>query len=422
MACSAPSAVAPIVTSLADYLTCHASALGQNTFEGVGHGVFLTAMLTSCLIIYVALIGYRLMFGHPYTFRDAVVACVRVGLIVTFCTNWPSYEAVFYRTVVEGPQEIAGQMLQSSGLPLLNETDIAGRIQQDYGAVQTAANNRSETPPTSQFASISPQAPGVATTPPANVAQGTNGANGAPPPIAALTTPEVSTAGLVFLISTVGSLLAVRLAAALLMAIGPLIIVLALFDSLVGLLENWVAALAGTMLATAGIVIVTTLELGFIEARLSDIGDNGVPGLTDQGLLLTAALFSLCIVGVVMVAGLVGRRLKFSRLLPQGQGYEAQPARSFGQGAVSPQARPISVVVAPPSRASVVSNAVTEVGRRERMRLGAPAASTLSWPQALSRSEALESGRAASLGLGYSLRRTGSSSRSISYARRGQRQ
>lgn len=419
MACSPPSADAPIVTSLADYLTCHAYALGQKGFEGAAHGVFPTAMLTSCLTIYVALIGYRLMFGPPYTVRDAVLACVRFGVVITFCTNWPSYEAVFYRTVVDGPQELAGQLLQSSGLPLLSDTDVADRLQQDYDTIQTAASKRSVAPSPPQTAPS--QTPGGGAPQPAN---GAPPANGSQPAAATPAIPEISIAGLAFLTSTVGSLLAVRLAAGLLMAVGPLILLLALFDSLIGLVENWMAALAGTMLATAGIAIVTTLELGFVEARLSDIGDNGTPGLTDQGLLLTAAIFGLCIVGVVIVAGVVGRRLKFSRLLPQSQGHNAQPVLPIGPLAGSAAVRPNGIIAAPQSRAMVVANAVSQEGRRERMRLGATvsASSALSRPQTLNRNASLESARAVSTGLGQSLRRTVSSSRSMSYARRGQRQ
>ena len=410
MACSAPGPDAPIASSLADYLECHASALGQNGFESAANGFFITAMLTGCLTIYVALIGYRLILGQRYSVREAVLACVRVGLIITFCTRWPSYETVFYRTVIEGPQEIAGQMLQSSGVPVLSRVEIAQRLEQDYDAIQTASVKQRYQPlPV-------PSGPGVSLPQPANPA---------PPAVGAPATTEFTVAGLVFLVSTVGSLMAVRLAAALLMAIGPLAILLALFDSLLGLLENWVAALAGTMIASAGVVIVTQLELSFVEARLSQFNANGDPALTDQGLFLTALLFSLCIVGVVVAAGLIGRRLKFSRFLPQGQDHEAQPARSERPFSGSSVGKPSAVLVAPASRAMVVANAVTLEGRRERMRLGAPTSvsSNSGGPQGISRGDLTGGGGgSSSAGLGYSLRRPVSSSRSISYARRGKRQ
>ena len=124
LSCSVPAG-SSVIQNLAGYLDCHAQGLGQAGFQSLTGGVLFPAFLTGCLTIYVAILGYRVALGQTLTVREAVLAALRVGLVVTLCTRWPSYETLVYRVATDGPAEIAGSVLQATSLPLLTLDEVA---------------------------------------------------------------------------------------------------------------------------------------------------------------------------------------------------------------------------------------------------------------------------------------------------------
>lgn len=403
MALSCPAiadAGGSLLQSLAGYIDCNAQSLGQSGFAGA----LPPAFLASCLTIYVALIGYRFLLGQPLDARDAVLAALRVGLVITLCTSWPAFETLAYRVAIDGPGEVAGGVL---GGQAPDAGELARRAQEDFDAIQAgfhpqqagAAQDGSSSAPLA--ASPTPYVT-VRSLPPPNL-------NGA---------PSLNQSGEVFFVTTLGAFLAARLVAGIFLALGPLIIALALFDTTLGLVEGWIRALVGAVLATAGISIVTALELTFIEAQLPLPPPNPLAG---QGLLLVAAVFAVAIVAVVAAAGLAARGLRFPARTARPVGQLASPALQpppdMRSASIFSDRREESI-----SRTQRVVDAIAAQGRRERMD-GGEAAEGLQGRRATRAVRRPDGGQeGVSLApLGHSLRRTPSARRSATVSRRESR-
>jgi type IV secretion system protein VirB6 len=353
-ACFAAAPGASIAGGLVDYVECHAGALGQVGFSALAGGHLLPTFLTGCLTIYVALVAYRLMLGNALSPRDGVLASVRAGLVLTFCLSWPSYEAVIYRVVVDGPAEIAKAVLEPSGIASLSAADAASKLQSLYEAIQT-----SNAPPSAMPAPpiAAPPGPGGMAVPPSPLMQ---------PPLPAEGSTQLTTSGVILMVSTLGPYLAVRLAAALLLAVGPIVIALALFDPFLGLLEGWIRGLLGVTLGMLSVMLVTALEVGFLDARIATTSANEFGVLGGPGLILIGAVFGIASWGVLLATTLVARGFRIRRLhwgtrdaATAPQTATAQIERTTARGTEVP-------TTLTPSRAQGVADAVAAQSLRGR--------------------------------------------------------
>jgi type IV secretion system protein VirB6 len=170
--------------------------------------------------------------------------------------------------------------------------------------------------------------------------------------------------------------LAARLTAGLLLAMGPLIIVLALFDATVGLLEGWLRALFGSALGLTGVLVITSFEASFLENALATAGVDQAADIAGQGLLVISSLFALAILATLIVAAIVANGLR----LPRTRVDLASTTASLGEARPPNRAlavaRSIRTVPEAPSRAAVVASAVALQSRRETLRLVQPPSST----------------------------------------------
>jgi type IV secretion system protein VirB6 len=405
--CPAPNPNAPLFQNLAEYLDCHAQGLGENGFKALAGGLIVPALLASCLTIYIAILGYRLLLGERLGVRDIVLVAIRIGLVVTFCTSWTSFETVIYRVVTDGPAEVASAILQPSGLAAFTMTDTTRRLQYDYDAIQKQASSShpqdQATPP-----SILASGPGA---PVGSVAGGD------------LAQHPADGASAIFLLSSMGGLMIVRLAAGFLLALGPLVIAVALFDGMLGFFEGWVRALAGVALGSVGASVVMALELAFIDAELAIADAAGANGLSAQNISIVAWLFTLLTIGVLIASAVVARGFK----LPIWRGFHPIGSRSAqpdqGQrGAAKPRVS-IDGRQEAPVRAQAVADAITSQGQRERVRLGLNAMALAARFGSSSPATTGQNGGGGdrSQPLGLSLRRPPASRRSASVSRRDSR-
>ena len=124
-ACALPTASPTIAAQLAAYADCHARLLGHSGFDGVLGHLLLPTLLTSLLTIYVALIGYRLLLGQAFDLRNAVLAALRLGIVIALATSWPTFETLIYRVSIEGPAEIAAVAVTGSDIEPSSAEDAA---------------------------------------------------------------------------------------------------------------------------------------------------------------------------------------------------------------------------------------------------------------------------------------------------------
>jgi type IV secretion system protein VirB6 len=287
-ACAAFDPIGPFVTGLTSYVDCRVSALGEDGYLGMGSA--FGGVLTGLLTIYVALIGYRLVVGEVPSLREGLVAAIKIGFVVALATQWPTYQALVYRVVIAGPEEMVATLL---GGDVGQRLALAARVQSAYGQLETARER----------ASANVDAP-LVSGPEGPVIPDAVSAAGPPVTFEAI---ALRSSTLVLLMASVAGLVSVRLVAGLFLALGPLFVIALLFDATRGLFEGWVRGLAGAALGAVGVAVVLVLELAILEPQSVALTRANATGLTSpqlQGeILATTMLFGLVLLATILACG-----------------------------------------------------------------------------------------------------------------------
>ena len=89
-------------------MTAIATLVGPNTW-------FATAF-TGLLTIYIALLGYQLLFGRGgLRVTELPFAALKIGLILAFLTSWAAYQTLIFDLLFDGPAEIMKVLLGAAG-------------------------------------------------------------------------------------------------------------------------------------------------------------------------------------------------------------------------------------------------------------------------------------------------------------------
>ncbi len=163
----------------------------------------LALALRGLLVIWVALLGLGLISGH-LRMRALGPRLLAFVLVLTFATAWPAYQTVVYGLLVGGPDQIA-----------------SGFLGAQHGATHAFAAQLDRL-----FSSLVDLARGFDTQ------AGDDAA-------VKMSSKMVWSSALLLLCSTVGVLVVARVVLAVLLALGPVFIVLGLFRSTRGLCEGW---------------------------------------------------------------------------------------------------------------------------------------------------------------------------------------
>jgi len=406
MTCSAFSPETGFVGNVLNYVDCQAQAIGGGGYQALAApGSTLSLVLTGLLTLFVALFGYRLLFGHTPGVRDGVMALVKIGVVLALATSWAAYRTLVYDVALRGPAELAGDIGRPAGLPgagggLTWRLDNADRLLLalttlgEGEALRTAA--RPVRPPY--------LTPGPAT--------------GVPTPTAETDEPQRSAvsaawafsgARIFFLAGAAGALAALRMIAGVLLALGPFFIAFLLFDATRGLFEGWLRVLAGTALGALGTSIALGIELAFLEPRLAYLislrtAGYAVPGAAVE-LMVVTLIFALALVAMLVASARVAYGFRFPSSWRGARGQaDAGPRSDETRFAFSRELAPAG---ADRSRATMVADAVAASQRREAGPVvaasGAPAASDRSAPRPAA---GRDDPPPAPLPLGQSFRRT----------------
>lgn len=213
-----------------------ASAYGRLFASGGALSLALTAVLT----IYIAFLAFGLLTGRTrLTLHALAPKATALCLVLTFATSWQAYHIVIHTLLSSGPDQIAAIVL---GARDGATHAFASRVDALFNGVLEASQAV------------------------ANAGQGEA-------PNAQNATGLMWFSALELLLSTVGLLVVSRILLAILLAIGPVFIVLALFDNTRGLFEAWlrttIAFALAPMLAVLGGGAVLS-AMGPIIAAITD--------------------------------------------------------------------------------------------------------------------------------------------------------
>jgi len=276
-----------LVSRLMNSVDCHVRVLVQESYrELVGPDTMFAAVLTGLLTIYIALVGYQILFGRGgLRVTDLPVIALKIGLILAFLTSWAAYQTVIFNLLFDGPREILRALLgpmarMGSGF----DGDVYGGIERAYGDIAAAAG-----------------AYGGQASPSANILQGG--------PM--LGSGILWMTGIAMLLSTVGVILAVKVILAFLLAVGPVFIGLFLFESTRGLFDGWLRTTIAFALAPLAANVFGAAMLLMLDPFLTELAGKMRLGEFDMGIVVTigliVAVFALVMtMALRMGAGIAG--------------------------------------------------------------------------------------------------------------------
>jgi type IV secretion system protein VirB6 len=243
-------------------MDCHINAAvetGYNRLFGPG-GAFGYA-LTAMLIIYVGLIAYGFLTGR--TRLTVVMMSPRIMtmvLVLTFVSFWPAYHAVFYGLMMGGPDEVAAALLGQKGSAVMNFAQSLDNLFVHFADIAKRLDPANGAGNAGNVATTSAQA--------------------------AMTLPHSMPvtlfwlSGLCLLVSTLGVLILTRLVLYLLLILGPIFIIFALFPQTRGLFNGWLRTTMVFALAPLLTVLGGTAALMLFVPLIEAIGNDPIAAVT----------------------------------------------------------------------------------------------------------------------------------------------
>jgi type IV secretion system protein VirB6 len=347
-----PAGVADALSKV-DCLAYDATAVSFGRLFGA-HGSFQTA-LTIILTLYIALLAFNLLTGRS-ALRLSVLTprMMTLGLVLTFATSWVAYQSVVWNLATGAPDEIASVLIGSDGSATVL---FAQQLDGFFDAITEAAAN---IPP--------PANPAVAAATPA------------------LASPAsiLSLGALLMLLGTVGVLVVCRLALAALLIIGPVFIVLALFEGTRGLFEGWLKSVALFAVVPLLTVVMGSGALVAIAPMVAGLGQAGgeIPLRTAVSILVAAIIYLSLMMLVFKVAGPLTKSWRLGRFKAE----SSTGAPGMGGGVATYQQAPLNAAPAAAAPAAAIGSdrVRSTVASIEAMssasRLPAPAMARLAMP------------------------------------------
>jgi type IV secretion system protein VirB6 len=256
------SAVGSGVSASLRAVDCAANASAQSAFGRLfgSHGALLPA-LTILLTLYVAFFALSLIAGRSRLGISALTPrMLTLGLVLTFATSWAAYQGVVWNLAVGAPDQIAGLLTGTSG----SATDgFASKIDVVFARLVEASGT--DEAPTSTYSPLGLMWLGAT----------------------------------LLLLGTVGVLVTSKIALAILLALGPVFVVLALFRGTRGLFVGWLKGMVLLALAPLFAVLGGSMILELAVPVLSSLAP-AVPGEINAQAAM--AFFVLGAVHVALMA------------------------------------------------------------------------------------------------------------------------
>lgn len=280
-----------------------------------GSGSVFNQALTIALTLYIAVIGYRLMFGRStLSLGEFAPRILTIGAVLALATNWAAYQTLVFDTLTDGPQEVAAIVAPGDGgqRDLLLRVDTLVNhlveIADDWGKAgqKPGEDDAPNTPAT--VAAAAP--PGAAPAAPASPAMA------APPAAAGLVTNPTAPAtlgpntlllgALILVLASAGVLAVAKILLALLLLVGPVFVALALFSATRGLALGWARAAAMLAVVPLFALLATAGALQFIEpmvANMAVAAANDEFKLTDAFTILVTTLIMATVTALLFQVG-----------------------------------------------------------------------------------------------------------------------
>lgn len=295
-------------------IDCQTRAYAQGGYMALttGSGVFQTA-LTVLLTVYVALIGWRLLFAQgDARLSDAPGIALRIGVILALVTSWSTFQTLVFDMADRAPLEIAS--IASSPWTAESRSALAA---DPVTGLETVYNELT------QVSAVFGKQAGV------------DAKAYASPQAAAAEAVSLASGALFF--SSVGVISAATLAIGILTAVGPIFIAMALMAATRGIFVGWVRAMLAAALTPLVGWLLLVLMLTVIEPWVAELSTQRLAmQLNPQTAISTAALIFVFAAGqAALVMGACVMALGFHMPTTRKDGAEGRPAATPAQATVT---------------------------------------------------------------------------------------
>ncbi|WP_284124961.1 type IV secretion system protein [Parerythrobacter aestuarii] len=251
----------------------------------------LATVLTILLTLYVIFFALALITGRSnLSVRSMLPRIILVGMVLTFSTSWAAFQSVVWNLALGGPDWLAGVLTGDRGSATMT---FASKVDVVFLAVEQASQGQMD------FEAFSP--PGM-----------------------------LWLGALLFMLGTVGVLVTARIALAVLVALGPIFIAMALFQGTRGMFTGWLKGLVMLALTPLFAVLAGSVMLELSVPILSALTQA-------QGEIPARPAIAFFMVGAVHVA-LMAMVLKVAGTMVAGWrvfGMVSEPGERSGKSAVA---------------------------------------------------------------------------------------
>ena len=287
------AADAGVIRGVLASVDCNTRDFAQLGYEAVTASPSFQTALTALLTIYVATIGYRLLFAAGGArLSDAPGMALKIGAILALVTSWSVFQTLVFDVASRAPIEIGALIAASPQATSFLAADPVGGLQVAYDELSNAAIAFGQAGGPDATAYTSREAA---------AARALSAASGA---------LFMSSAGLISIATvTIG----------VLTAVGPVFVALFLFLQTRGLFVGWVRALAAAAFASLSAWVLIVLMLAVLEPWLVALAQQRQENILNVSTAVTSAsiVFVFAASQMALVAAgavvMLGFKLNFGR-------------------------------------------------------------------------------------------------------------
>jgi len=255
-----------VVLDVLTAVNCNTKSFARLGYESLtAAGSPFQAALTVALTIYVAVIGYRLLFGNGARLADGPTIALKIGAVLALVTSWSLFQTLVFDVAERAPLEIASIISAPMRGSAMASDPVAG--------LQAAYDQLSET--ATAFAHPPKSVPDKAQADYATASQALTMASNA------------------LFVASAGLIAVITIAIGFLTATGPLFIALFLFLQTRGFFVGWVRALGACAFGLISAWSLTILMLHAVQPWMESLSDIGANGIADARTGVTAAIIVL---------------------------------------------------------------------------------------------------------------------------------
>lgn len=311
--CVALNPAAGSAETMVNAVDCYIQSTVQAGYANLlGEGSVFSVALTIALTIYVAIIGYRLIFGRSsLSVGEMMPRMIMIGAVLALTSNWATYQVLVYDVLTDGPQEIVRAInpIEGDVRGITERVDMLSGRMVDLADAWTEFDARPEQ-------MLPPDATALE---PATLPMTANTITAFVAPKDSLGPNMLLFSALFLVLASAGVLVVAKIILGLLLLLGPVFAVLGLFASTRGLALGWGRAAFMMSLVPVMAMVTSTGAVAALEPILTQMYVSAGQGDFSLRAALTILVIVLITVAVSVQLFRIGRTIVSGWTLSFGQ-------------------------------------------------------------------------------------------------------